>query len=145
MATLAPPRDLVRQDSTQPRTRQDFTNTVSPPTVSPTAKTTHQQLVLVPRTERNLQAPDTGGRRAVSLAGSLFSGCNTALVPQSIHPQPPGAFITRPSFVVPGRPDLDDRNLPPLFPQKRFFRREGEGRSGLPQSFRGEEGARDGF
>ena len=52
--------------------------------------------------------------------GKPLQRCNTALVPQPVHPQPPGAFITQASFVVPGRPDLDDRNLPPLFAQKLF-------------------------
>ena len=52
--------------------------------------------------------------------GKPLQRCNTALVPQPIHPQLPGAFTTQPSFVVPGRPELDDRNLPPLYAQKLF-------------------------
>ena len=60
-------------------------------------------------------------RATCRLAGGRpLQRCNTALVPQPVHPQPPGAFTSQPSFVVPGRPDLDDRNLPPLFAQKLF-------------------------
>ena len=52
--------------------------------------------------------------------GKPLQRCNTALVPQPVHPQPPGAFTTRLSFVVPGRPELDDQNLPPLYALKLF-------------------------
>ena len=52
--------------------------------------------------------------------GKPLQRCNTALVPQPVHPQPPGAFVTQPSFVVPGRPELDDQNLPPLYALKLF-------------------------
>ena len=47
---------------------------------------------------------------------------NTVLVPQPpTHPKPPGAFVVEPSFVVPGYPELDDRNLPPCVEHKIFF------------------------
>ena len=48
--------------------------------------------------------------------------CDTVIVPQPpTHPQPPGAFVTDPSFVVPGFPELDHRNLPPFVALKLFF------------------------
>jgi hypothetical protein len=58
--------------------------------------------------------------------------CNTALVPQPpTHPQPPGAFIVEPSFVVPGFLGLDDRHLPPFVAQKLFFDALDEGRQAI--------------
>jgi len=58
--------------------------------------------------------------------------CNTALVPQPpTHPHPPGAFIVEPSFIVPGFPELDDRNLPPFVAQKIFFDSLEAGREAL--------------
>jgi flagellar biosynthesis GTPase FlhF len=48
--------------------------------------------------------------------------CNTALAPPpSTHPRMPGAYISEPSFVVPGLPDVDDRHIPPLVAQKIFL------------------------
>lgn len=58
--------------------------------------------------------------------------CNTALVPlPPTHPQPPGALIVEPSFVVPGFPGLDARDLPPFVAQKLFFDALDEGRQAL--------------
>jgi hypothetical protein len=58
--------------------------------------------------------------------------CNTVLVPKPpTHPQPPGAFIVEPSFVVPGFPGLDDRYLPPFVALKFFFDALDEGRREL--------------
>jgi hypothetical protein len=58
--------------------------------------------------------------------------CNTVLVPQPpTHPQPPGAFVVEPSFVVPGFPGLDDRHLPPFVAQKLFFDALDEGRQAI--------------
>lgn len=58
--------------------------------------------------------------------------CNTVLAPQPpTHPQPPGAFVVEPSFVVPGFPGLDDRDLPPFVAQKLFFDALDEGREAI--------------
>jgi hypothetical protein len=58
--------------------------------------------------------------------------CNTVLVPRPpTHPQPPGAFIVEPSFVVPGFPELDYRHLPPFVAQKLFFDALVEGRQAI--------------
>jgi hypothetical protein len=67
---------------------------------------------------------------------------NTVLVPPApTHPQPPGAFVVEPSFVVPGYPGLDDRNLPPFVEQKIFFDAL-DGTRDAPQSRGGANGAR---
>ena len=48
--------------------------------------------------------------------------CNTVLIPQPpTHPQPPGAFVVEPSFIVPGFPELHHRNLPTIITLKLFF------------------------
>jgi hypothetical protein len=58
--------------------------------------------------------------------------CNTVLAPQPLtHPQPPGALIDEPSFVVPGFPGLDYRHLPPFIAQKIFFDALVEGRQAI--------------
>lgn len=58
--------------------------------------------------------------------------CNTVLAPQPpTHPQPPGAFVVEPSFVVPGFPELDHRHLPPFVAQKIFFDALHEGRQAI--------------
>jgi hypothetical protein len=58
--------------------------------------------------------------------------CNTVIVPQPpTHPQPPGAFVVEPSFVVPGFPGLDYRHLPPFVAQKIFFDALDEGRQAI--------------
>ena len=54
--------------------------------------------------------------------GKPLRRCNTALVPQPVHPQPPGALTTLQSFIVPRNPGLDDRYLPPFTAQDIFFR-----------------------
>ena len=59
--------------------------------------------------------------------GKPLQRCNTALIPQSIHPQPPGAFNAQQSFVVPRYPRLDDRNLPPFAAQNIFIKAKQEG------------------
>jgi hypothetical protein len=67
--------------------------------------------------------------------------CNIVIVPQPpTHPQPPGAFIVEPSFVVPGFPGLDYRHLPPFVAQKIFFDALDEGRQAI---FRAEEERRE--
>ena len=59
--------------------------------------------------------------------GKPLQRCNTALIPQPIHPQPPGAFTAQQSFVVPRYPGLDDRNLPPFAAQNIFVKAKQEG------------------
>ena len=59
--------------------------------------------------------------------GKPLQRCNTALIPQPIHPQPPGAFNNQQSFVVPRYPKLDDRNLPPFAAQSIFVKAKQEG------------------
>ena len=59
--------------------------------------------------------------------GKPLQRCNTALIPQSIHPQPPGAFNAQQSFVVPRYPRLDDRNLPPFAAQDIFIKAKQDG------------------
>jgi hypothetical protein len=55
--------------------------------------------------------------------------CNTVIVPQPpTYPQPPGAFVLEPSFIVPGFPELDYRHLPPVVELKLFFDALHEGR-----------------
>jgi hypothetical protein len=55
--------------------------------------------------------------------------CNTVIVPQPpTYPQPPGAFVVEPSFIVPGFPELDYRDLPPVVELKLFFDALHEGR-----------------
>jgi hypothetical protein len=56
---------------------------------------------------------------------------NPVFVSQSSHPQPPGAFIVEPSFVVLGFPGLDDRHPPPFFAPKLFFDVLKEGRHAI--------------
>jgi len=64
--------------------------------------------------------------------GKPLRRCNTAFVPlPPTHPQPPGAFIVEPSFIVPGFPMLDNRHLPPFVVQKLFFDALDEGRQAL--------------
>ena len=52
---------------------------------------------------------------------------NTALIPQPIHPQPPGAFNAQQSFVVLRYPGLYDRDLPPFAAQNIFVKAKQEG------------------
>ena len=68
-----------------------------------------------------------------ALAGEKsLQRCNTAFILQPpMHPQPPGAFIADPSFIVPGFPRLDDRDLPPFVRQKLFFDALDKGRQAL--------------
>ena len=58
--------------------------------------------------------------------GKPLRRCDTALIPQPIHPQPPGAFNAQQSFVVPRYPKLDDRNLPPFAAQDIFIKAKQE-------------------
>ena len=48
-----------------------------------------------------------------------------------MHPQPPGAFVATPSFIVPGFPKLDDRYIPPFIALKLFFDALNEGHQAL--------------
>jgi hypothetical protein len=64
--------------------------------------------------------------------GKALRRCNTVIGPQPpTHPQPPGAFIVEPSFIVPGFPGLDYRHLPPFVAQKLFFDALQEGRQAI--------------
>ena len=59
--------------------------------------------------------------------GRPLQRCNTALVHQPTHPQPPGAFTTQQPFVVPRYPWLDDQHLPPFTAQDIFIKAKQEG------------------
>ena len=78
---------------------------------------------LAPRTEQNSMAPNIGEATMCPLAGKKpLRRCNTIFVPQSpTHPQPPGAFVIEPSFIMPSFPELDHRTLPPFVAQRLFF------------------------
>ncbi len=70
--------------------------------------------------------------------------CNTILAPQApTHPQPPGAFVVEPSFIVPGFPLLDDRHLPPFVVQKLFFDALDEGRQAMLRAEKERRGAEE--
>ena len=59
--------------------------------------------------------------------GKPLRRCNTALIPQPVHPQPPGAFNAQQSFVVPRYPRMDDRHLPPFAAQNIFVKAKQDG------------------
>ena len=63
--------------------------------------------------------------------GKPLQRCNTALIPQHIHPQPPGAFNAQQSFVVSRYPRLDDRDFPPFAAQDIFIKAKQEGDQGF--------------
>ncbi|KAN0105164.1 hypothetical protein V8E52_011279 [Russula decolorans] len=99
-----------------------------------------------PNSDKSTNAAGTGIARAAKQRGTKYRRAkvrpvtaskrlrrrNTVLVPQPpTHPRPPGAFIVEPSFVVPGYPELDDRNLPPCVEQKIFFDALDKGRETL--------------
>lgn len=48
--------------------------------------------------------------------------CNTALAPPpTTYPHMPGAYTLKPSIIVPGFPNVEDRHIPPLVAQKIFL------------------------
>ena len=94
-------------------------------TANPAANKADQHSTAGTGTAHGMKQRSSKHRRAKMrplLAGKPLRRYNT-LVPKSpTHPQPPGAFIIEPSFVMPGFPGLNDQHPPPIRGSKAFFR-----------------------